>query len=88
METASAKPTSDAATETERTVMAVWLEVFRLPSVSRHDDLLDLGVDSLAAMDMCLRLGQLFRIEISPAKLIVAPTIAKLATLIDESRRN
>ena len=74
------------ATDTERVVMEVWRDEFKLESVSRDDDLLELGINSLSAADMCLRLGELFNVEITPAKLVLAPTVAELAALIDEQR--
>lgn len=78
----NAKP--ELATDTERAVMEVWREEFKLDTVSREDDLLDLGINSLSAAEMCLRLGEIFNIEITPAKLVLAPTVAELAALIDE----
>ncbi|MGA8262557.1 MAG: phosphopantetheine-binding protein [Arenicellales bacterium] len=79
-ESAGHEPTTD----TERVVMEVWREEFKLDTVARDDDLLDLGINSLAAAAMCLRLGELFKVEITPANLVLAPTVAELAALIDE----
>lgn len=67
--------------------MDVWHEVFELDDVSLDDDVLELGVDSMAAVEMCLRLERLFGVEITPAKLLIAPTVGRLAALIDESRQ-
>ena len=75
---------SDQPSSTERVVMDVWRDVFKLETVSRTDDVFELGVDSLAAMDMCLRLANIFKIEVTPAQLLTTPSVAELAGFIDE----
>lgn len=72
--------------ETERAVMEVWRDVFRLDEVSPDDDVLELGVNSLAAVEMCVRLEQRFGVEVTAASLLTASTVAQLAALIDERR--
>lgn len=66
--------------------MRVWREVFELDDVSLDDDVLDLGVSSLAAVEMCLRVERLVGVEVTAASLLETSTVSGLAALIDKKR--
>ncbi len=72
------------ATTTEQTLVAIWQEVFGLDQVGIHDDFFALGGHSLLA----IRLGHSIQQQLGQALPMVAlfehPTIASLATFLDE----
>jgi amino acid adenylation domain-containing protein len=67
---------------TEETLEAMCREVLRCPRVSMDENLFDLGLQSLAAIQLIARVRDLFEIDLPPHKLFDAPTIAELAEVI------
>ena len=75
-------------TPVEQAVHDCWREV--LPcgvTFGIHDDFLDLGGHSLLAMAVLARLRRRVGVDITPAELAAAPSVADLAALV-ESRTN
>ena len=70
-------------TDTETMLADLWKETLGLPRVSVFDDFFDLGGHSLLASQILARLRQQQGIEVSFRKIFEAPTIAKLAAVID-----
>ena len=88
-------PTVDAAdsgepfvaprTDTERKLATLWQEVLAVGRVGVHDDFFALGGHSLLASQLIARLRRAHGFEVSFRKIFEAPTIEKLAAVIDAS---
>lgn len=63
-------------------IAAIWCELFRRPKVELTDHFLDLGGNSLLATRMALRLRKAFGVAVPLARILGAPTIAKLTTVV------
>ncbi len=75
-EDAGAGPPRDAA---EASLVAIWKRVLRREDVGIHDAFLELGGDSLAAVQVALEIEREFGGVIPHALLLETPTIAALA---------
>ena len=82
MTTNQARPES----ETERIVLDVWRDVFKITSLSSSDNIFELGVNSLDTMSMCVQLARIFQVEITPSSLLIMPTVADISAHIDSHR--
>jgi acyl carrier protein len=69
--------------ETEERVAAVWGEAFGFARVGVEDDFFDLGGDSLLATRITGRLREVLGVEVTPAHLFEAGTVAALAEVVD-----
>ncbi|WP_375503862.1 amino acid adenylation domain-containing protein [uncultured Jatrophihabitans sp.] len=76
----------DARTATETEVLTIWRGVLGIPDLGVEDDVRDLGVDSLTMARLFTAVGRATHTALSPATSFEAPTVARLAALI-ESRR-
>ena len=76
-----------ARTDTERALTPIWAEVLQLADIGVDDPFLDLGGDSLRAAEIVSRIGIRFAARVSVADLLASPTIAAMATLLDERRK-
>ena len=65
----------------------IWSEVLALKQVGIHDDFLELGGDSLLAMQVISRVLGRFRVAVTQRELFDAATISEMATLIDAIAR-
>jgi amino acid adenylation domain-containing protein len=74
-------------TETEESLVALWEEVLGV-RVGVHDDFFALGGHSLLAMKLISQLRQRFRVELPVGRIFASPTIAGIASIIDELRRS
>jgi amino acid adenylation domain-containing protein len=70
--------------DSEEKVAQLWADVLTLDRVGIHDNFFDLGGHSLAAMRIVNRLGNIFSAEISLTDLFDSPTVAELATVIND----
>ena len=70
-------------TDTERKIAAIWEEVLGVGRVGVHDDFFALGGHSLLASQVLARLRRDHGVSLSFRKMFEAPTLAKLAALID-----
>jgi thioesterase domain-containing protein/acyl carrier protein len=73
----------EPATALERSLAQAWCRVLGVERVGRHDEFVDLGGDSLSAVELFLELEAQFHIQLSMAALFSAPTIAEQAALIE-----
>lgn len=73
---------SEAGTESE--VLAVWRHVLSLREIHPDEEFLDLGGNSLLAMQIVNRLSETFPVALTMQDLFENPTIASLAALIEE----
>ncbi|MGW1712285.1 amino acid adenylation domain-containing protein [Streptomyces sp. NPDC002156] len=68
----------------ERVIAAVWQRVLGVAAVSAHDDVFDLGAQSLQAIQVANRLGVELRREVKVAWLFQHPTPAELAAFLQQ----
>ncbi|HEX8243169.1 MAG TPA: phosphopantetheine-binding protein, partial [Longimicrobium sp.] len=72
-------------TETEERIAAVWQELLGVDRVGVHDDFFALGGHSLLATQIIARLKDMFELELPLKVIFEAPTIAKMAVLVEEA---
>ena len=77
-------------TQTEHTIRKMLTEIAGVPSdVSADGDLyLELGVASVHAMQLLLRLEEHFGVTVPDQDFIEAPSVAKLTAMIERLRRD
>jgi amino acid adenylation domain-containing protein len=74
-------------TPVEETLAGMWAQVLGIERVGIHDDFFDLGGHSLLATQVISRVCDAFHIEASLRSIFERPTIAGLASLIEEMPR-
>jgi len=72
-------------TELEERIAAVWQELLGVERVGVHDDFFALGGHSLLATQIVGRLRDRFELELPLAVIFEAPTIAKMAVLVEDA---
>jgi acyl-coenzyme A synthetase/AMP-(fatty) acid ligase/acyl carrier protein len=82
------RPTMDSSFVAPRTVVeeevaAIWAEALGLDGVGVHDGFLELGGDSLLAMQVISQVLARWRLQIPLGVLLDAPTVAAMAEQID-----
>lgn len=86
-EAASEDLPSDARTDTERRLGAIWSQVLGLSSLLRTDDFFELGGYSLLTLSLLRRIRETFGRTLGMADLFTAPDLAGMAALIDAPER-
>ncbi len=71
-------PTSDI----EKTLAELWQKVLGIDALGIHDDFLELGGNSLVAIQVTSQISEEFQIDLPNDALFTAPTIAELSDLI------
>ncbi|MEE8585822.1 MAG: condensation domain-containing protein, partial [Acidobacteriota bacterium] len=71
----------------EELLAGIWAEVLGLERVGADDNFFDLGGHSLLATQVITRIGRAFGLELPLRALFESPTIAGLASLIEEQRQ-
>jgi acyl carrier protein len=74
-------------TPVERTLATIWREVLNVDAVGAHDNFLDLGGHSLAAARIVSEVGKRFAVELTIQSPFQFATVAEMATLIVERRK-
>ncbi|MBE9060863.1 type I polyketide synthase [cf. Phormidesmis sp. LEGE 11477] len=70
---------------TEITIAAIWQDLLGLEKIGVNDSFFDLGGHSLLAIQVISRLREAFPVDIEMRNLLFeAPTVAKIAAVIDE----
>ncbi|MGH3737224.1 MAG: SDR family NAD(P)-dependent oxidoreductase, partial [Micromonosporaceae bacterium] len=69
----------------ERTIADLWQDSLGVDKVGADDEFIDLGGDSLMAVQVGDRLNRRFRVEVSIAALIEARTVRNLAKVVEEA---
>jgi acyl-CoA synthetase (AMP-forming)/AMP-acid ligase II/acyl carrier protein len=67
---------------TERNLARIWSEILGIEEVGIHDSFLELGGDSLSAVELILRVEQEFGSDLPLHRLFAGPTIAEIAEFI------
>ena len=80
---AASRSFEPAATETERTLAAIWSELLHVQEIGVNDDFFDLGGQSLVAIRAVARIRDTFDVDISLRNIFEQPTLGGLAELID-----
>ncbi|WOX15492.1 non-ribosomal peptide synthetase [Streptomyces sp. N50] len=73
-----------AGTPTEEFLAHTWAELLNVERVGAHDDFFELGGDSLLALRMTSRVNAAFGIDLSPRTVFDRPTVARIATEIED----
>jgi non-ribosomal peptide synthetase component F/acyl carrier protein len=71
----------------EKMLADIWSRVLGMERIGAHDDFLEIGGDSLLAMQIAARMQTSFETEVSVEDLFRCPTISELAALIDDRRQ-
>lgn len=79
LSTAYAEPADELATG----LAAIWSELLGIGPIGIHDNLFEIGGDSLLAIRLLGRVRAAYGVEIHPAAFLRAPTIDELALLIE-----
>jgi len=66
----------------EGRLAAIWAEVLGRGDVGIHDDFLELGGNSLLAMQVVSRVGDAWRVQVALPSLLAAPTVAQMAVVV------
>jgi phthiocerol/phenolphthiocerol synthesis type-I polyketide synthase E len=71
--------------ELEERIAGVWQELLGLERIGIHDDFFALGGHSLLATQIVGRLRDIFELELPLAVIFEAPTVAKMAAMVDDA---
>ena len=75
-------------TETERRLAAIWSEVLRIDSVSREDDFLALGGDSVLASQVVVRIRERLGVELPLAAFFSCRNLGEQAAMLAKLLEN
>ena len=67
----------------EAKLARLWTEVLGVDEIGVHDPFLELGGDSIRAMQLISRIVDAFQLELSVGTLLVSPTIADMAQVLE-----
>lgn len=72
-------------TETERLIAAIWQEILGIEQVGIHDNLFELGGDSLTATQLTSRIRTSFGVELPLRDVLTSPTIKSISEIVEEA---
>lgn len=75
-------------TSVEQSLANIWSDLLGLPQIGIHDNFFDLGGHSLLTTQLISRVRELFKVELPLRQVFQQPTIAALATSIEEAQNN
>lgn len=81
LSTAYVAPTNDI----ETSIAEIWQELLGIEQVGIHDNLFDLGGDSLLVIQVVSRIREVLRIEVPLRAIFETPTIAELAERVGQT---
>jgi acyl carrier protein len=68
----------------EKELAEIWSEVLNIERIGIHDNFFEIGGDSIATIQVMMRVSQTYQIELKPVELFNSPTIAQLAIQIED----
>ncbi|MEO8428364.1 MAG: AMP-binding protein, partial [Verrucomicrobiota bacterium] len=81
------KPFVAPRNSAEETLAGIWAEVLKADRVGIHDNFFELGGHSLLATQVIARIRAAFEIQIGLRTIFESPTVAKLAEIIVEAKK-
>jgi len=63
----------------------LWVETLGVSDIADDDDFFDIGGNSLSAVELVSRIREQFGVELNVGVLFDAPTVAHLATMIEQA---
>ena len=81
-----ATPYVAPANDIERQLASVWQETLGIEAIGADDDFMELGGDSLIAINVVSRLREVLGLRLQVAALFEAPTVAQLAKRVEALR--
>jgi NAD(P)-dependent dehydrogenase (short-subunit alcohol dehydrogenase family)/acyl carrier protein len=76
-------PFAEPEGELETGLAELWTDALGIAPVGAHDNLFELGGDSLLAIRLLSRVRKAYGVELQPADFFKAPTVAELAALVE-----
>jgi len=76
-------PFTEARTETEKNIVSIWQEIFKISELGIHDNFFELGGHSLMAIQVVSLLRERLNVEISIDKFLELGSVESLATYVD-----
>ncbi|MEW6737700.1 MAG: amino acid adenylation domain-containing protein, partial [Acidobacteriota bacterium] len=73
--------------ESEQVIVAIWEEMLGFKQIGVNDNFFELGGHSLLAIQLLNRINEIFKFQVPMHSLFEAPTVAGLATLIEQIRQ-
>jgi amino acid adenylation domain-containing protein len=75
----------EAANNTEKILIAIWLDVLEIQRVGVHDNFFDLGGNSLLSLQVLVEIEKNLHIKVPTVKFFQYPTVLSLANYLTES---
>ena len=75
------------STELEEQLAQIWSDVLKVSEVGVNDNFLDLGGNSMSTVKIISRIKEEMGVELSIFRLLLAPTVARLAKTVEEEKR-
>jgi len=75
-------------TSIERSLAGIWSDLLGLPQIGIHDNFFDLGGHSLLTTQLISRVREIFQVELPLRQVFQQPTIAALASSIEQTQAN
>ncbi|MBW2256472.1 MAG: amino acid adenylation domain-containing protein, partial [Deltaproteobacteria bacterium] len=76
------------STPTEELVAGIWCEVLGIPAVGRTDSFFDLGGHSISAIQVVVRIRDLFDLDLPMRLVFEHPELADLCDIVEGERRS
>jgi amino acid adenylation domain-containing protein len=74
--------------EGQRKLAAIWTDILGIQKIGIHDGFLDMGGNSLNAMNLASRLYREFAVNLPLSRIFENPTIAELAEIVEQGSRD
>jgi acyl transferase domain-containing protein len=78
-------PQPQATSQTEQSLRRLWMDAFGMDELGLDEDFIDLGGNSLVAVQLAVRIRDTFGVTLSGVAVLEHPTVRTLAARIDQS---
>ena len=75
-------------TKIQQVLAAIWQEFLGIREIGVHDDIFELGADSLKALTVIARIHEKLNVEVSITEIFTSPTIAGLAERVENAGKS